>query len=51
MNQQAAIEEVAWYEDLVARKLRLWGRELKPSLRERLIGNMNDVSERKKLLR
>ena len=50
MNRQAAIEEVEWYEQLVARKLRQWGRELKPSLRERLLGNMSDVSERKKLL-
>ena len=50
MNRQAAIEEVEWYEQLVARKLRQWGRELKPSLRDRLLGNMSDVSQRKKLL-
>ena len=50
MNRQAAIDEVDWYAELVARKLRLWGRELKPSLKERLLGNMSDVQERKKLL-
>ncbi|MBO5464647.1 MAG: hypothetical protein J5989_04020 [Alistipes sp.] len=50
MNRQAAIEEIEWYEQLVARKLRLWGKELKPSHKERLLGNMSDVLERKKLL-
>lgn len=51
MNQKAAIEEVEWYRQLVARKLKLWGKELKPSHRERLMGNMNDVAERVKLLK
>lgn len=51
MNQQAAIEEVGWYKDLIVRKLRSWGRELKPSLRERLLSNINDVEERKSRLR
>lgn len=51
MNQRAAIEEVEWYRQLVARKLKLWGKELKPSHRERLMGNMNDVAERVKLLK
>ena len=51
MNQKAAIEEVEWYRQLVTRKLKLWGKELKPSHRERLMGNMNDVAERVKLLK
>lgn len=44
MNRATAIEEISWYRNLVARRLRDWGRELRPNVRDILLGNIDDVA-------
>lgn len=44
MNRATAIEEISWYRNLVARRLRDWGRELRPNVRDLLLGNIDDVA-------
>lgn len=44
MNRATAIEEISWYRNLVARRLRDWGRELRPNVRDLLLSNIDDVA-------
>lgn len=50
MNRDQAIEEIEWYRSLVKRKIREWGYELNSDARTLLIGNMNEVAERRESL-
>lgn len=44
MDRNAAITEIGWYEALVGRRIRQWGRDLMPEHREKLLGNIRDVA-------
>ena len=50
MNKASAISEIDWYRDLVARKLRLWGGDLRADFKELLLANIDEVAERKESL-
>lgn len=50
MNRDQAIEEIEWYRSLVKRKIREWGYELNSDARALLMGNMNEVAERRESL-
>lgn len=45
MDREGAIAEISWYRNLVARRLRDWGRNLRSDLRDMLLGNIDDVAE------
>ena len=47
MDKAGAIAEVDWYRNLVARKLRDWGWDLRADFKELLLSNLNEVAERK----
>lgn len=47
MDRDAAIKEIDWYASLVRRKIGQWGRDLMPAHREKLLGNISDVAERR----
>lgn len=46
MDRAGAIAEVDWYRNLVARKLRLWGGDLRRDFKELLLANIDEVAER-----
>ena len=50
MNRAGAIAEVDWYRNLVARKLRLWGGDLRADFKELLLANIDEVAEHKESL-
>ena len=50
MNKTGAIAEVDWYRNLVARKLRDWGWDLRADFKELLLSNLDEVAERKESL-
>ena len=50
MNKTGAIAEVDWYRNLVARKLRDWGWDLRADFKELLLSNLDEVAERKEAL-
>lgn len=50
MDREKAIEEIAWYDALVRRKIAQWGGDLMPEHRERLTGNIADVAEQRATL-
>lgn len=50
MNRDHAIEEIEWYHSLVKRKIREWGYELNSDARTLLMGNMNEIMERRESL-
>lgn len=50
MNREGAISEIDWYRNLVARKLRLWGGELRADFRALLLANIEQVEQHKESL-
>lgn len=46
MDRQGAIAEIEWYRKLVARKLRLWGGDLRDDLRRKLLDNIERVADK-----
>lgn len=50
MERDAAIAEIEWYRNLVARKLRLWGHDLRGDLQQLLLANIERVAERRETL-
>ena len=50
MNKATAIAEIDWYRNLVARKLRDWGWDLRADFKELLLTNIDEVASKKESL-
>ena len=50
MNKAGAIAEIDWYRNLIARKLRDWGWDLRADFKELLLTNIDEVARNKESL-